>query len=127
MILITLRNCGYADSRMTCGIAQSGLTPAWDTDRTNPGERHEGSRNSCWPGVSAGYSLRPRSFLLVILVPAQKHHERRVAPTPVGWLKALRPNSLSAPAYTLLAWGRSGSTMSGLGKKGKPTKIKSQG
>ncbi len=55
-----------------------------------------------------------------------KHHERRVAPTPVGWLKALRPNSLSAPACYLLAWGRSGSTMSGLGKKGKQAKSKSQ-
>ncbi len=90
MILITLRNCGYADSRMTCGIAQSRLTREWDTDRTNPGEGHEGSRNSCWPGVSAGYFPRPRSFLLVILVPAQKHHERRVAPTPVKRTKKIK-------------------------------------
>jgi len=50
----------------------------------------------------------------------------RMAPTPVGWLKALRPNSLSAPACTLLAWGRPGSTMSGLGKKGRQANSKSQ-
>ncbi len=49
----------------------------------------------------------------------------KLPPTPVGWLKALRPHSLSAPACTLLAWGRSGSTMSGLGKKGKQAKSKS--
>ena len=86
MILITLRSWGYADSRMTRGIAQCGLTPEWDTDRTSPGEGHEGSPDSSWPSVSAGYPPRPRSFLLVILVPARKHHERRDVPTPVGRL-----------------------------------------
>lgn len=34
------------------------LTPDCDADRTTPGEGHEGSRNSCWPGVSAGRLAR---------------------------------------------------------------------
>ncbi len=36
-------------------------------------------------GYCVGCPRRPRSLLLVILVPARKHHERRVAPTPVEY------------------------------------------
>ncbi len=57
---------------------------------------------------------------------ACKHHERRVAPTPVGWLKALRPNSLSAPACILLAWDALDPPCLAWAKKGKEANSKSQ-
>jgi hypothetical protein len=104
---------GVAPSNVSCGGPGSYDRRPYHRPMAG-GSRRDGDviwrENTCQYAVFAhiGYLLRTMTLNCAECRSRQKHHERRVAPTPVGWLKALRPNFLSAPACYLLLSTRVG-------------------